>query len=73
VICTLCDLAPSIRLFGRRLKETANLMVGQPDYDTYVAHRAATHPDEAVMTRDAFFRACQARRYGAGGGGLRCC
>ena len=36
MICRLCDLAPGIRLFGRRLKETANLMVGLPDYDTYV-------------------------------------
>ena len=73
MICTLCNLAPSVRLFGRRLKETANLMVGLPDYDNYVAHRSATHPDEAVMTREAFFRDRQARRYGAGGGGLRCC
>ena len=73
MICALCDLAPNIRLFGRRLRETANLMVGQPDYDTYAAHRAATHPGETVMTREEFFRERQARRYGAGGGGLRCC
>jgi len=73
VICSLCDLAPGIRLFGRRLAETANLMVGLPDYDTYVAHLAAAHPDQPAMTREAFFHDRQARRYGAGGGGLRCC
>ena len=48
-------------------------MVGLPDYDTYAAHRTATHPDLPVMTREEFFRERQARRYGAGGGGLRCC
>jgi len=73
VICRLCDLSPGIRLFGRRLKQTANLMVGMPDYDTYAAHRALTHPDLPLMTREEFFRDRQARRYGAGGGGLRCC
>ena len=73
MICALCDLAPSVRLFGRRLREAANLMVGLPDYDNYVAHCTATHPDQKVMTREEFFRERQARRYGAGGGGLRCC
>ena len=73
MICSLCDLSPGIRLFGRRLKETANLMVGMPDYDTYVAHRSVTHPDLPVMTREEFFRERQARRYGGSGGGLRCC
>ncbi|CAH2601414.1 YbdD/YjiX family protein [Rhodovastum atsumiense] len=70
--CALCDLGSSARLFGRRLKETANLMVGLPDYDTYVAHRQARHPDLPVMTREEFFRDRQSRRYGTGGG-LRCC
>ena len=28
-------------LLCERLAETANLMVGMPDYDTYVAHRSA--------------------------------
>ena len=73
MICARCDLVPSLRLFGRRLAQTANLMVGVGDYDTYVAHRQATHPDLPVMTRDEFFRDRQARRYGTGGSGLRCC
>jgi uncharacterized short protein YbdD (DUF466 family) len=73
VICSLCDLAPGIRLFGQRLKQTANLMVGLPDYDTYVAHVSRTHPGTAVPTREEFFRMCQDRRYGGRGGGFRCC
>ncbi len=73
MICTLCDLGPNVRLLGRRLKQTANLMVGVPDYDTYVTHRSATHPDAPVMSREEFFRDRQARRYSPSGGGLRCC
>ena len=30
--------------------QTARLMVGVPDYQTYVAHRQATHPDLPMMT-----------------------
>ncbi len=29
---------------------TARLMVGVPDYDNYVAHRKAHHPEEPIMT-----------------------
>ena len=74
MICRWCDLAPSAGQFGRRLVQTANLMVGLPDYDTYVAHRQQRHPDEPVMTRTEFFRERQQSRYGDGSGrGLRCC
>lgn len=73
MICGLCEVGPGLRLIGQRLRQTANLMVGMPDYDTYVAHRSVTHPDEPVMSRDAFFRERQARRYSPSGGGLRCC
>ncbi|NVO13233.1 MAG: putative selenoprotein [Rhodoplanes sp.] len=52
----------------------ARLMVGVPDYDTYVAHRRVTHPDEAVMTYEEFFRERQDARYSFGKGGrFRCC
>lgn len=45
------------------MRRTARLMVGIPDYDTYVAHRRETHPGEPVMTYEEFFRYCQDRRY----------
>lgn len=70
----LCRCNAALRGFGRRLSQTANLMVGVPDYDTYVAHRRANHPEEPVMSREAFFRNRQDRRYGAGPDRvMRCC
>jgi uncharacterized short protein YbdD (DUF466 family) len=61
------------RLWGRAV-QTARLMVGIPDYDTYVAHRRAHHPSEPVMSYAEFFRERQAARYGVKGGRIsRCC
>ncbi len=65
------------RCFGLRLDLSAaraalETVAGAPDYDRYVAHAARTHPGEEILTREAFFRARQAARFGAGGG-LRCC
>jgi uncharacterized short protein YbdD (DUF466 family) len=73
MICRLCDLGSEARRVGRKVAQTANLMVGLPDYDTYVAHRQRTHPDEPVMTRTEFFRERQEARYGGSGRVLRCC
>jgi uncharacterized short protein YbdD (DUF466 family) len=36
--------------------QTARLMVGIPDYPTYVAHRQVNHPDQPIMTYREFFR-----------------
>jgi uncharacterized short protein YbdD (DUF466 family) len=73
--CTICGLpALDLRRLGAKLRQGANLMVGQPDYDTYVAHRQTRHPDEPVMTREEFFFERQAARFGEGGRrALRCC
>ena len=35
---------------------TARLMIGVPDYETYVAHRQAKHPNQPIMTYVEFFR-----------------
>ena len=41
--------------FGRCVCQGARLMVGFPDYDTYVEHMKRTHPDRAaVMTFRSF-------------------
>ena len=53
------------------LRQTLLMMVGLPDYDAYVRHRAERHPGEPVMTRVEYFRERQQARYGSGGG--RCC
>ena len=52
----------------------ARLMVGIPDYDTYVEHMRRAHPGAAVMTYPEFFRERQNARYGGDGRkGFRCC
>jgi len=56
----------------RRLGETAHLMVGLPDYGRYVAHRMASHPGTAVMTRSEFVQERMRRRFESGSTG-RCC
>jgi len=58
-----------------KLRASAGLMVGQPDYETYLHHRETRHPNETAMSREAFFREREARRYGEGGGAraFRCC
>ncbi len=43
--------------------KVARLMIGVPDYDTYVAHRRAHHPDEPIMSYAEFFRERQNARY----------
>jgi uncharacterized short protein YbdD (DUF466 family) len=60
-----------LRAAARRLAQTARLAVGVPDYQGYVAHRRAHHPDEPVMSYEAFFRDRQTARYKRGGS--RCC
>jgi len=52
---------------------TARLMVGVPDYDTYVAHRKAHHPEEPIMTYVEFFRERQNARYAVEKGRFRGC
>ena len=68
------DLKARWSEFARCVCQGARLMVGIPDYDTYVAHIRATHPDQTPMTYPEFVDNRQAARFGAvKGGGLRCC
>ncbi|MDM0112740.1 YbdD/YjiX family protein [Variovorax sp. J22R133] len=59
------------RYLARTLAQSLRLMVGVPDYDTYLAHMKVTHPDREPMSYEAFFRERQQARYGGGSG--RCC
>jgi len=59
--------------FGAYLGQTARLMVGLPDYDVYLTHMQATHPDLPAMTYEEFFRERQDARYGGNGRMSRCC
>jgi uncharacterized short protein YbdD (DUF466 family) len=53
--------------------QTARLMVGVPDYDTYVAHRRANHPGQPIMSYTEFFRERQQARYAVSKGRFRGC
>ncbi|MCZ8519277.1 MULTISPECIES: YbdD/YjiX family protein [Paenibacillus] len=51
-----------------------DLLVGVPNYETYVKHMRESHPELPVQTREAFFREAQDARYNAKGGKVsRCC
>ena len=65
--------ASTARIAAAWTARTARLMVGVPDYDTYVAHRRANHPDQPIMTYVEFFRERQQARYAVGKGRFRGC
>lgn len=66
----LSDLAG----MGKYLGQAMRLMVGIPDYETYLAHMQLTHPGKPVMSYEEFFRERQEARYGGKNGrGMRCC
>jgi uncharacterized short protein YbdD (DUF466 family) len=64
---------PDIRTFGEWMVRTARLMIGIPDYQTYLDHRRACHPHDHVMTYEEFFRERQDARYAVGKGRFRGC
>lgn len=69
-----CPPALDLAKLASKLRQGARLMVGQGDYDAYVAHMRATHGDRPIMTRAEFFRAREDARFGAGGErSFRCC
>ena len=74
---TCLDCSPSrlkLGAFARKFRQTVNLMVGQPDYENYVAHTARVHTDQTPMTATEFFRNREDRRFGVGNNaGFRCC
>ena len=58
---------------AQKLRAGARLMVGLPDYDSYVSHRKTTHPGEPVMSYREFFCERQEARYGGAGKRGGCC
>ena len=59
--------------FWELVTRTANLMVGVPNYETYVQHRKSCHPGEPVMSYEEFFRNRVEARYAVGRGKFRGC
>jgi uncharacterized short protein YbdD (DUF466 family) len=66
-------LTSRARFVCETVAKTARLMVGVPDYPTYVEHRRTVHPDLPVMTYEEFFRDRQQARYAVGKGRFRGC
>jgi uncharacterized short protein YbdD (DUF466 family) len=62
--------ARAARYWGTR---TARLMIGVPDYETYVTHRQAKHPGQPIMSYVEFFRERQEARYAIGKGRFKGC
>jgi uncharacterized short protein YbdD (DUF466 family) len=55
----------------RFVGQSVRLMVGVPEYSTYLEHMKKTHPDRPPMSYPDFFRERQEARYG--GKISRCC
>jgi uncharacterized short protein YbdD (DUF466 family) len=62
-----------IRIVFSWIARTARLMVGVPDYQSYVEHRKIHHPGEPIMTYEEFFWERQQARYACGKGKFRGC
>ena len=56
-----------------RLQQSFRLMVGVPDYQTYVEHMKKHHPDIDPMDEKIFHRYCVDARYPTAGGTLKKC
>ncbi len=66
-------MAGRARFVCELVGKTARLMVGVPDYETYVAHRKANHAGQPIMTYEEFFRERQEARCAVGEGRVRGC
>jgi len=64
------EQARTLKSFSVR---TARLMVGIPDYETYVRHRQQNHPGQPIMSYEEFFVERQEARYAVGKGRFRAC
>lgn len=53
------------------LRQAVLRILGAPDYEQYVEHMREHHPEDPVLTRDAFMRERLAARYERPG--ARCC
>jgi uncharacterized short protein YbdD (DUF466 family) len=65
--------APNARLRNRvrAVRQACRQIFGIPDYERYLAHMAAQHPELPVLSRREFFARSIDRKYGKSG--PRCC
>ena len=65
------EIVRSTRDRVERVAKVVRRIIGVPDYDTYVAHVRAHHPEAAPMCRKDFERVRMNDRYSRPG--ARCC
>jgi uncharacterized short protein YbdD (DUF466 family) len=53
----------------QKLRESGALMVGVPDYERYLAHMQAAHPELEPLSREGFVHSRMVARYGGKGVG----
>lgn len=62
-----------IATLWKNLQQSFRLMVGVPDYETYVKHMKAHHPDLTAMDAKTFYRHCIDARYASSGSNVKKC
>lgn len=62
-----------IATLWQRLQQSFRLMVGVPDYQTYLIHMQTHHPDLEAMDVKTFYRHCVDARYPSAAGGMKKC
>jgi uncharacterized short protein YbdD (DUF466 family) len=60
-------------LLLQRTSQAARLMVGVGDYQAYLKHMQAHHPDAPAMSEKDHFRYCQSSRYPGKDGSIKRC
>lgn len=63
----------TIQVIWKRLQQSFRLMVGVPDYQTYLEHMTKNHPELTAMDEKTFHRYCVDARYPSAGGGMKKC
>ena len=63
----------TIQVIWKRLQQSFRLMVGVPDYQTYLTHMAEHHPDLVPMDAKTFHRYCVDARYPSATNGMKKC
>ena len=62
-----------IATLWQQLQQSFRLMVGVPDYQTYLQHMAKHHADLTPMDDKTFYRYCVDARYPSAGSGMKRC
>ena len=65
------EMLKDLSLWLARAGAVVSRIIGAPDYEAYVRHMCARHPDQTPLTRDRFMAAQLQARFEKPG--ARCC